>query len=131
MIVPTTISELISYGKGLEISHRTLNNDVKIHDVKTDVTMTLPFNAIVNKYKDFFDKYTYGLEMTEEEIRRYRFSPKLLSQDQYGTPEYWSLILYINECASVLDFEPTKYVNLVDKDKLKELINELLIIDER
>lgn len=131
MVVPETITDLISYGKDLEISHRTLNNEVKIHDKKTDITCTIPFNAIVNKYRDFFDQYVYGIEFNEAEKRKYRFAPKRLSQDLYGTTEYWSIILYINECATKLDFDTTKmaYIYLVDGTKIKELINELLIVD--
>ena len=44
----------------------------------------------------------------DKEQNRFRFQPKRVSLEMYGTVDYWSLILYINECPSVIDFEPEK-----------------------
>lgn len=127
-MVQPTLPELIEHGENLEISHRTLNADVRIRDSKSHQIIQIPYNAIVNKYHDFFDQYSYILPLTELEKDIYWHNPRLLSFHQYNTTEYWSIILYINECASMLDFEPNK-VTLIDKNHIKELVNQLLIID--
>jgi len=74
MYIPTTLTELIEYGKNLELSHRNFNNKIFLHNVKTDETLKLPFNPIVNKYKDFFDSHIISLELTEEEQDKYWYS---------------------------------------------------------
>ena len=96
MYIPTTLSELIEYGKNIELSHRNVNNRIFLHNVKSDEILKLPFNPSINKYRDFFGKHTVRLELTEEEQDRYWYHPKKLSYDYYGSVEYWSIILYIN-----------------------------------
>ena len=123
------ISDLVEEKMDKELSHRTLNNDLMIHDKKTDITLTMPYNAIVNKVREWFVPYIYSLEMHETQRLRYWYNPKILSYDIYGTTEYWSIILYINECASMLDFEPT-YVRLIDPTKIREVVNELIILND-
>lgn len=129
MYIPDTLSELIDYGKGIQLSHRNFNNSLFLHDVKSDETLKLPFNPIINKYRDFFDKHIVTVPLSEEEQNRYWYKPKMLSLAYYDSVEYWSIILYINDCGSVIDFHPTK-VNLVIKEDLRELINEILIIQK-
>lgn len=46
-------------------------------------------------------KYTF----TDLEYRRYRYNPKLLSFDLYGTTELWSLLLNLNELTSTTQFD--------------------------
>lgn len=130
MYVATTLTELIENGKELQISHRNFNNSLLIHDNKSDNTIKVPFNAIINKYRDFFIPYTVRFELTEQEQSKFWYNPRLLSYDYYGTPEYWSILLYINDCASALDFKPTK-LNLILKENIKEVINEILILQEK
>lgn len=46
-------------------------------------------------------KYTF----TDLEYRKYRFNPKRLSYDLYGTTELWSVILGLNELISTVQFD--------------------------
>lgn len=129
MAIATTISDLIELESEKDISHKTLNNDLYIYDHKLERTILLPFNALINKYKDYFSDYIVHIELTEEEKNVFRYSPKKMSLAQYGTTGYWSLILYINDCASVLDFDPD-YVALIPRNKLEEMISDLIIMDK-
>lgn len=128
-MVYATLSELIEYGKNLEFSHRAFNSNLKIHDTKTNDTIIIPYAPLINKYREYFDPYIIRLELTEDEQRAYWHSPKILSYDLYGTTEYWSILLYINEAPSFLDFEP-EYLNVISKSDIQEVVNELMIIDE-
>lgn len=128
MYVPNTISEQIEVGTKTNINHRTMNSRVIIHDEKKNMNITSVFSPIYSKYKDYFDKITVEVPLTEKEQLRYRFAPKLVSLDVYNTVDYWALILYINECPSVIDFKPEK-LKWVVKDKIEEFINELMILD--
>lgn len=127
-MVPTTIEELIIRGKGLEYSHRTLNSTLDIHDVQSNQTIRVPYNAIIGKYWDYFKKCIISIELTEEDKRRYWHNPRIVSYDTYGTVEYWSLVLYMNECASPLEFEPED-INIIDRSDMNRLIMDLKILD--
>ena len=128
MYIPSTLSELIEYGKNLDIAHRGFNSGAELHDASSDETIRIPFNPLINKYRDYFDAIMLTVPLNEEEQNDLRFSPKKLSYELYGTTEYWSMLLYINNCHSILDFEPEK-VKVFDPDELQHLINELLIIE--
>lgn len=127
-MIPTTIPEYVEDGKLQEYSHRTLNSELSIYNTSTNHTITVPYNAIVSKYRDYFDKYIISIELNEDEKRRYWHNPKIVSYDKYGTVEYWSIILFINECGSALDFEP-EFINIIDTGDLERLISDLLILD--
>lgn len=128
MYVSNTIGEQIEVGTKTNINHRTMNSRLIIHDEKKNTKITSVFNPIYSKYKDYFDKITVEVPLTEKEQLRYRFAPKLVSLDVYNTVDYWALILFINECPSIIDFKPKK-IKWVVKDKIEEFINELMILD--
>lgn len=128
MYIPSTLTELIEYSKDLIISHRKLNIGAELYDTSSNTSIQIPFNPIINKYKDYFDKIVISVPLTEDEQREYRFSPKKISYEMYGTVEYWSMILYINNCHSLLEFEPT-VLKVLDPDEIRELVNEILILE--
>ena len=55
----------------------------------------------MSELKTVKEKHT----LTNAEYRKYRFNPKLLSFDLYGTTELWALILDINELTSAAQFD--------------------------
>lgn len=128
MYIPATLTELIEYSKDLILSHRKFNIGAELYDKSSNTSIQIPFNPIINKYKDYFDKILISVPLTEEEQREYKFAPKKISYELYGTVEYWSMILYINNCHSLLEFEPT-ILKVLDPDELRELINEILILE--
>lgn len=129
MAIPATIKDDIKRGVTSQKTHRTLNNSLCIHYTNSSESIRMPLNSIIAKYKDYFDKYIDEVELTEEEQLIYRYSPKKFSQDMYGTIEYWSIILYINECHSIMDFQPVK-VKYVVPQSITDLINEILILED-
>lgn len=129
MAIPATIPDDIKRGVTSQKTHRVLNNSLRINYTNSGESVRMPLNSIIAKYKDYFDKYIDEVELTEEEQLTYRYSPKKFSQDMYGTTEYWSIILYINECHSVMDFEPVK-VKYVVPQSITDLINEILILED-
>ena len=89
-------------------------------------------NKLIVNYDTILTKYMYELkdlkeryELSNEDYIRYRFNPKLLSYDLYGTTELWALLLDINEISSVTEFDlqsvyvfPTSIV-----DRLERILN--------
>ena len=128
MSIPATIDDDILRGVQSQKTHRALNNTLLIEYQGSNEGVRLPANSIIGKYKEYFDKYIDSVELTEEEQRKYRYSPKKFSLDMYGTTEYWSIILYINECHSIIDFEPTS-IKYIAPEIITDLINEILILE--
>ena len=129
MIIPSTIREDIEAKKDKDLSHRVFNVGAYLHYVKNGETIKIPMNHIVNKYKEYFDPYIEDFELDYEDERKYLYSPKKLSLDLYQTTEYWSILLYINECHSIIDFAPEGSVKAVRPAYLEELLNEILILE--
>ena len=130
MYIPVTFEENIENIESAKISHRSLNSVSFIKNIKSEDILKIPFNPIYNKYKDFFDKVTVDIPLTEEEQKKYRYSPKRVSLDMYGTVHYWSIILYINDSPSVIDFTPER-LRIVYNDRIEEVINEIMMLNRK
>lgn len=129
MAIPITIEECIEQGRDAECSHRTLNGSAILHYTHNGKNISIPINPLINKYRDFFDEYILVHQLTEIEQRTYRFAPKKFSLDMYGTTEFWSIILYLNDCHSILDFQPT-VIKFIDNTQINGILNEILILED-
>lgn len=127
MNIPSTIQEDIENNTDVQISHRTLNTCAYLKYETNWEVIKIPMNNMINKYKEYFDPYIEEYEVDDDDERRYLYSPKKLSQDLYQTTEYWSILLYINECHSILDFKPHGTIKVVNPGVITELLNEILI----
>lgn len=129
MFEPTkvgTISDLISFGKSLNISHGKLHYQSLITD--TSSTLIVNHISILDKYNDLLKKIIVDYTFTDEEYFKYRFQPKRLSYDKYGTTELWAAILKINNMVSVTQFTNIR-VKLFTQD-IFDVLNEILILEE-
>ena len=82
----------------------------------------------IPSYSIFRDRYRHIIEndcititLTENEEKRYRFKPKTLSYDLYGTTELWHLLLWINNITSVTNFKPKDSIRVFNRGKLIRL----------
>lgn len=128
MAIPATIDDDILRGANTQKNHRAFNNSLLIEYQGSNEGIRMPANSIISKYKEYFDPYIDTVELNEEEQMKYRYSPKKFCQDMYGTTEYWSMILFINECHSIIDFEPVNLKYIVP-ESISDLINEILILE--
>ena len=86
------------------------------------------FSSLTNKYRTYLLACVVPTQLTEEEQERYRYAPKKLSYDLYGTTELWADLLKLNGCASITEFEPD-FVKVYDPNTFKEYLNEIMIFD--
>lgn len=131
MSIPTTITDEIEDGLQLTISHRNFNNSVVINYTNNGEKIRIPMDSLISKYNDLVSNYVVSTELTEADAREYRYAPKKFSQDMYGTTQYWSIILYLNDCHSVIEFTPEDYIKYIKPESINELINEILILENR
>lgn len=117
-----SISELIKYGNSNDlISFESLN----IYDKGK-----FNYNSIYD-YIDILKKSSVNVKLTEEECLEYKFKPKLLSYKVYGDPEYFYIILIINNMTSVKDFTlDNTRIKLIKKDLLSEILSTISNIEK-
>lgn len=127
-MIPVTIDEEIRSGSSKVLSHRKFNSELTVNYKKCGGVVHVPINPLISKYKDYFDRYIYDDPLTETEARRYRYAPKTFSLDMYGTTEYWSVILFLNDCHSITEFCPS-HIKYVDPAVIAELFQEIFILE--
>ena len=91
----------------------------QVLDIKTNKKIIVNFNNLILKYMPELKDLKQKIELSDTEYAKYKYNPKLLSFDLYGTTELWFMILELNELYSVTQFDSkTIYLfksNIVDK----------------
>ena len=127
--IPSTLREQVDDIEKREISYRTLHPSYRLTNLQDQSVIELPYRSITNRFKTYLLACLVRFQLTEEEQEDYRFQPKKLSQDLYGTTELWADLLKLNNAVSITDFKPD-YVTVYDPHKFKEYLNEIMMMDE-
>lgn len=90
------------------------DNDIKQFHVGDNITCD---------YTRFLRSIIKTKEMTDEEYRKYRCNPWYMSDDLYGTTEYWFMLLHLNEMYSATEFTRRKIK--IYSEKLPERLNDI------
>lgn len=122
-----TITELVDYSKSIAISHSKMHIKSKISDSSGN-NIIMNYESLLNKYRDYLQKIIITRTLTDIEYAKYKFQPKLMSFELYGTTELWSSILSINNLTSASEFTLQK-VKLFTYD-IFDVINEILILED-
>lgn len=124
MAAYSTITEQISEGKSLKVSNARLNVQ-KVLATNGD-KMVINFQSLLTNYWYQLQKRITSIRFTDKQYRRYRFRPKTLSNDLYGTIEIAPLLLQINGLVSTSEFD-LKICKVFDtsiKDFFIEVMNK-------
>ena len=129
-----TITELIESIDDKELSYRNLHTDVLIHmtynDRDINPIVKVPYQSILRAYLPFFTDAIVTSAFTPLERTAYRFSPKKLSLDLYGTTELWSAILDVNSIVSISQFNLESPIKVYEPKKFFEVLNEVLVLED-
>ena len=79
---------------------------------------------IIYDYLPELNERTVTLTMTDNEFIKYRYKPKLLAYDLYGSTEVYFVIMALNGMCNIKDFNKKK-LKLLYKSDLIELLNEI------
>ncbi len=87
--------------------------------------MLVNFNNLTVKYLPELRQIKIKISLSNEEYAKYKYNPKVLSYDVYGTTELWFLILEANELHSVSEFNfRTIYLFRTDiVEKMTRILN--------
>ena len=127
--VDVNLTKQINRIKTAELSYRTLHDTATIHDENSGRIIEIPFRSLTNKYRNFLSEIITATYIDGTDIAKYKFNPKMLSYDLYGTTEYWNDILILNNCVSITQFQPSGYVKVYNSRLLKEYLNEIMILE--
>lgn len=131
-MIPLTIQEEIDAGNAEVLSHRMLTNSVVVKYNKSDERIRIPMDSLISKYSHLLDKYVIDLEIDDDDRMAFAYSPKKLSYYYYGTTQFWSLLLYLNDCHSLFEFSLEKEkVSILDPANIQMLLNEILILERK
>lgn len=128
MFVPETMNDQINHAENLEISYRTLHTKAIVHDSERNINIRIPYDSLINKYRHFLESIVIEIKIDETYQKYYRYKPKLFSNDTYGTTELWFVILELNGCPSMLDFDLDR-IKIYDPKKFKSFINEIMNLE--
>lgn len=131
MPLPVDLPAQIKQAKQNELGYRVLHPSAVIRNKEDNSIIEVPFSSYTEKYRDYLSNHIRERYLTEKDCAKYRYRPKMFSWDIYGTAEFWSDILILNNCASVREFQPIpeRPVRYYDTTYLKTYLNEILIIE--
>lgn len=127
--IPSTLQEYIDSIEDLDISYMKLHLPGAIYAPKRGRVSMVPITSLFNKYRDVLSSIILEIELDEIERARYMYKPKMVSEELYGTAEFWDTLLILNGFKSTSTFVP-KVLKFYDPRKLKSYISEMMIIEE-
>lgn len=122
----STIQSIINEGKNLKIINRELSlKEIVVNSIGEKFVVNM-YN-LYEKYYELLLEHTARVVLSEEEQMRYRFNPRLLSKDLYGTIELHYMLLRLNHVYSIINFDFTEVI--VFKPSVITLLNEIMVIE--
>ena len=98
-----------------------------------DWCFTTNYNNIKFTEKNILDDYIVELKrlstnvyLTEKDLRKYNYKPKLLSADVYGTTELFYIILLLNGICNVKEFVDINPIKMIRRDDLFGYMTNIL-----
>lgn len=126
MRVKSTIQDVISAGKELKLCNRELSLKSVLTN-SNDEKFIINITNVFEQYYEILLENTVIVTLTDEEYLKYRFKPKVLSFDLYGTIELHYLLLRLNHVYSVINFDFTEL--RVFNTNILDLLNEILVLE--
>lgn len=127
IINKSTIQSLIDLGKETSLT----TNDLSFKSVMVNSNgdkFIVNISNIFDKYYDILLDYAITVTFDEDDYLKYKYKPKVLSQDLYGTKNLHFLLLRLNNITSVTQFD-FKELKVFDKSIIK-LLNEIIVLEE-
>ena len=119
-------SSFVDYEKTIGISHSKVHLKSRIK--KEDIDIIVNSSSFGNKYFDYLRDICYKRTLTDKELLKYRYQPKMFCYDNYGSTELWSLLLKMNHMTSITEFNK-KTIYVFYSSRIFKLLNEILILE--
>lgn len=117
-----TIEEFIEMGDTDEITYH--NFSILVKCIGENSSIEYSQDNILYDYVDELKEKSVLVSMTDNEYIKYKYKPKLLSYDIYGTTEMYFVIMVLNGICNIKDFSKRK-VRLLKKSDMLDLLNQI------
>lgn len=122
----STIQSVINEGLESKLNIKELSiKDVIVNSAGEKFVVNM-FN-LYEKYYEILLDYTTTVVLDEKEYMKYRFKPKLLSYELYGTKELHYMLLRLNYMYSVVNFD-LREIRVFTRNVIP-IINEIMVIE--
>ena len=121
----STISDFKVYLEKSDISYPKTFLKTIIKSNGTNIIVN--YTSILNKYYDYIAKTLNTVTFSEDDMIKYKFNPKLVCYDLYGTVELWGLLLKVNNMTSALEFKKNE-IKVFTTD-IFTILNEIFILE--
>ena len=123
----STIEEFVDDYNNLDVSHD------KMHYKELDTfdngdKVILLADSVLTKYRKDLEEIVTTKTFTGREETKYFCNPQYLSFDLYGSTQYWSLLLELNNMSSAIEF--TRNPIKVYDGTLPRLVDSILSLEE-
>jgi hypothetical protein len=122
----STIQSIIEDGKELKMTIKDLSLKEVITNSSGEMFVVNMYN-LYEKYYELLLEHTTLVTLSDADYMKYRFKPKLLSKDLYGTVELHYMLLRLNHVYSVINFDFTEM--RVFNANIKQLLNEIMVME--
>lgn len=113
------LSEFISMGKQVNAISYT-----KLSFSELNGNIRYPIKNVLDDYKYELKALSLKCTLSDKEYQKYRYNPKRLSYDIYGSTEYYYIILFLNDICNIKDFD-TKIVYMLKRDDLMNFLSTI------
>lgn len=114
-----TMEQFIALGKAVVLTY----DKYSFKEILSNGTEISILN-VVNDYIREMKESSLLIRFSEDEYRKYRYKPKLLCTDVYGSPELYYVILLINGIIDVKEFD-YKSLYMPTKDALNTFMSAI------
>ena len=98
-----TLDQFIACQSDTSFCYNNLSFIDQIDNIKYNV-----YNVVSDYIDEIIDEYCVNVELSDDQLAKYKYRPKLLCYDVYGAQEVYFLILLINDICSTKDFTKKK-----------------------
>lgn len=115
----TTLEALIKAGKTVTATYEHFSFLERCSN-KTIISI----HNVIWDYIDELKEISVMVKLTDEQMQRYKYRPKLLCYDIYGNQEIYFVIMALNNIADVTEFDRNN-VRMLRKDHMELFISRI------
>lgn len=117
----SSLEDFITAG---ESDAMTYSNFSIYHRCGNEKNVLIAINNVIYDYFDELKSLCKDVELTDAELLKYKYKPKLLSYDVYGSTQLYFIIMMINGMYDIKDFK-RKRIKLIYKDDLSAFLKQV------
>lgn len=123
----TTLDSFIEQGKEMPLTYSKLC----LTEVDDKGVIRIVYN-LLDDYSEDLEEYLVEVNLTDEEVIKYKYKPKVLAFDAYGKTDYYSFILYFNKLSSIKEFTlESKKIKMMKTNTLAKVLSAILTSENK